>query len=298
MAGSRLAVVIPAGPGDTAADTLESVFCYSDPELVVVIDDTRGRGIDFIHEKLVVLPAVAHGSWGGLWVNLGMGFRYAIAYAQFDVLFRLDTDALLLGPGLAEAAASTFAARPEVGALGAYRFGPDGSTRDWTPARRAIRAETGVLGLRQPACRRTLRTLVASATDYVLGEHALGGAVVYRGEMLHEMHRKGILNLPELANSRLGEDHIFGLLTAVSGYRTADFSRPEDPMAVRWKGLSSAPEELLRTGKLVAHSIRFWDEMLEQDIRSRFAAARGQAVSGGFHRPDLSAARPVNEDVC
>jgi hypothetical protein len=278
-------------------DTLESVFCYSNPELVVVIDDTRGRGIDFSHERVVVLPAVAHGGWGGLWVNLAVGFRYAIEHAQFDVLVRLDTDALLLGPGLAEAAASEFAARPEVGALGAYRFGPDGSTRDWVPARKAIRRETGLLGLQDPARRRTMRALVASAADYVLGEHALGGVVIYRGEMLHEMHRRDLLNFPELANSRLGEDHIFGLLTAVSGYRTADFSRPADPMAVRWKGLPSSPEELLRTRKLVAHSIRFWNEMREQDIRAYFAVARDHAISGGFLRTDLSATRPASEEA-
>jgi hypothetical protein len=297
VTGSRLAVVIPAGPGDTPVDTLESVFCYSNPELVVVIDDTRGRGIDFTHEKVVVLPAVAHGGWGGLWVNLAMGFRYAIEHAKFDVLIRLDTDALLLGPGLAEAAAREFATKPEVGALGAYRFGPDGSIRDWAPARRAIRAETGVLGLRHPARRRTLRALVASAADYVLGEHALGGVVMYRSEMLHEMHRRDLLNFPELVNSRLGEDHIFGLLTAVSGYRTADFSRPEDPMAVRWKGLPSSPEELLRAEKLVVHSIRFWNAMPEQDIRANFAAARGRAISAGFLQTDLSATRPANEEV-
>lgn len=287
MAGSRLAVVIPAGPGDTAMDTLESVFCYSNPELVVVLDDTRGRGVDFTHEKVVVLPAVAHGGWGGLWVNLAMGFRYAIEHAQFDVLIRLDTDALLLGPGLAEAAASEFTAKPKVGALGAYRFGPDGGTRDWAPAQRAIRRETGALGLRHPARRRTLRTLVGSAAEYALGAHALGGAVIYRSELLREMHRRNLLTLPELADSRLGEDHIFGLLTAVSGYQTADFSRPDDPMAVRWKGLPASPEELLRTQKLVAHSIRFWNEVPEQDIRAYFAAARHHAISAGLPQTDL-----------
>lgn len=279
MTGSRLAVVVPAGPGDTAVDTLQSVFCYLNPELVIVIDDTQGRGIGFTHDKIVVLPAVAHGAWGGLWVNLATGFRYAIEHAQFDVLLRIDTDALVLGPGLAEAAAGAFTAQPEVGTLGAYRFGPNGNTRDWGPARRVIRAESGILGLRHPAQRRTLRSLLASASGYVLGEHALGGVTIYRGEMLREMHRRRLLDFPQFANSRLGEDYLFGLLTVVSGYRTADFSRPEDPMALRWKGLPFSPEELLRTGKLVTHSIRFWEEMSEEDIRAHFAAARGHTIS-------------------
>lgn len=184
MTSPRLAVVVPAGPGDTAVDTLQSVFCYSNPELVVVIDDTRGRGIGFSHEKIVVLPAVAHGAWGGLWVNLAMGFRYVIEHAQFDVLLRIDTDALVLGPGLAEAAAGAFAAQPRAGVLGAYRYGPNGNTRDWGPARRTLKAESGIRGLRYPARRRILRRLVASASGYVLGEHAVGGVAIYRGEML------------------------------------------------------------------------------------------------------------------
>jgi hypothetical protein len=203
-----------------------------------------------------------------------MAFSYAIENAQFDVLLRLDTDALLLGPGLAEAAAAQFHAKADVGALGAYRIGPDGGIRDWTSARRLVRAHTGLRGLRYLSCRRTLRGLVASAPGYVLGEHALGGAVIYRGEMLREIYRRGLLKFPELANSRLGEDHIFGLITVASGYRTDDFSKPGDPMAARWKGLPFSPDELLKSGKLVTHSIRSWNGMSEQEIRDHFAEVR------------------------
>lgn len=274
MAGSKLVVVIPAGPGDTAIDTIESVLCFSNPELIVVIDDTNGRGVGFAQQEIITLPSIAHGGYGELWVNLAMAFSHVVKCVQFDVLLRLDTDALLLGPGLAEAAAGRFLQNPDVGALGAYRFSPDGNVRDWTPARKIFEAETGIRGLRNPSCRRTLRSLIASAQGYTSGEHALGGAVIYRGETVREMHRRGLLDLPMLVNSRLGEDHIFGLITVAAGYRTDDFSRPQDPMAVRWKGLPFAPDELLKAGKLVTHSIRSWGGLSEQEIRSYFAAAR------------------------
>ena len=48
-------------------------------------------------------------------------------------------------------------------------------------------------------------------------------------------------------------------------------------MAVQWKGLPSAPEDLLRAEKLVTHSVRSWGEMSEQEIRGYFATVRGNS---------------------
>lgn len=271
----KLVVVIPAGPRDTAVDTLESVFRYAHPELVIVIDDTKGAGINFSHEKMIVLPSIGHDVFGGLYLNLAMAYRYAVENVQFNMLLRLDTDALLLGDGLPQAAMSRFETNPNIGALGAYRLGPDGQNRDWKPARKALDAERRIRGLRHPSCRRALRTLITSAPGYIPGEHALAAAVVYRGQAINEMYRRGFLNLDGLASSRLGDDHIFGLITVAAGYCTADFGGPADPIAVKWKGLPSAPEDLLKAGKLVTHSIRSWGEMSEREIRDYFATARG-----------------------
>ena len=285
----KLVAVIPAGPRDTPVDTLESVFRYAHPELVIVIDDTKGAGINFSHEKMIVLPSVGHDIFGGLYLNVAMAYRYAVENVQFDMMLRLDTDALLLGDGLAQAAMSRFAGNPEVGALGAYRLGPDGRKRDWSPARKALDAEMGIWGLRHPSCRRTLQALVKSAPGYIPGEHALGAAVVYREQAIKEMYSRGLLDLGSLADSRLGDDHIFGLITVAAGYRTDDFSGPEDPMAVQWKGLPSAPADLLKAGKLATHSVRSWGDLSEREIRGFFAAARGYSSKrGGSPAPATS----------
>ena len=118
---------------------------------------------------------------------------------------------------------------------------------------------------------------MAIAPEYIRGEHALGGAVLYRGDTVREMHRCGFLDCPEFARSLLGEDFIFGLMTVAAGYHTGDFSGPGDPLALRWKGLPAAPEELLAKGKLVTHSVRFWADRREAEIREYFAAARADA---------------------
>jgi hypothetical protein len=271
-----MVVVVPAGPKDDAADTLRSVLCYADPELVLVIDDTHGRGIGLEDPRVVVFtpPDSPPGPFGGLSVKLAAAYRYVVEHAEFDVLLRLDTDALILGPGIAEAAAGRFARDPMVGALGAYRVGPDGRNRDWAPARKMVQAELGLRGMRHPAVRRRVRALVAAAPEYVHGEHALGGAVLFRGDTVRQWYRRGMLDYPELGDSLLGEDHLFGLLTVAAGYRIGDFSGPQDPLAVRWIGLPAAPAELIAAGKLITHSVRSWEDMQEAEIREFFAARR------------------------
>ena len=280
MSKWKMVVVVPAGPNDDVADTLRSVLHYADPELIVVIDDTQGRGIGLKHPKLVEIPpdASTHRDLGGLWVNLSKAFRYAVEHSEFDLLLRLDADALLLGSGVAEAAGDRFERFPETGALGAYRISPDGGLRDWTSARRALLIELWLRGIRYPSMRRKLRKLMAASPEYIRGEHALGGAVLFRGDAVREMYRRGLLDAPEFAHSILGEDYIFGLVTVAAGYHTGDFSGPEDPLALRWKGLPAAPQELLAKGKLVTHSVRFWGDMPEAEIREYFAAARADAT--------------------
>jgi len=276
MSQPKMIVVVPAGPKDDAADTLRSVLCYTDAETILVIDDTQGRGIGLKDPRIVVYtpPASPPGPFGGLWTKLAAAYQYAVDHADFDILLRLDTDALILGPGIAEAAAERFARDGTVGALGAYRVGPDGADRDWNPAAKMVRAELGLRGMRHPAVRSRVRSLVAGAPDYIPGEHALGCALLLRGDMVREWAGRGMLNYPELGHSLVGEDHLFGLLTLAAGYRIADFSGPADPVAVRWLGLPAAPAELLAAGKLITHSVRFWGNMQEGEIREYFASRR------------------------
>jgi hypothetical protein len=118
---------------------------------------------------------------------------------------------------------------------------------------------------------------------YVPGEHALGAAVLFRGDTIREMHRRGMLDYPELAHVRIGDDHILGLLTVAAGYRIGDFSGPDDPLAVRWRGLPAAPEDLLGAGKLITHSVRSWADMAEAEIRDYFAAHRRNSTGFQGH---------------
>jgi len=281
-----LAVVIPAGVADDVEDTIKSVLQFThSPRRIVVVDDTGHPGrlaaLSRSSPDIHVLPAPAHaaGVQGGLWVKVATAFSYVVRDFDFDVLLRLDADALLLGDGLAEAAVERLAQAPNVGLLGSYRYGTDGGVRDWSSAAKELATECGLRGLRKPSLRRLLRRMRALAylNGYTPGEHALGGAYLVAQSAIRAFADRGWLRLPILAQSQLGEDHLFGLLTVAAGYSIGDFGGPGDPLALRWRGLPAPPEVLLAQGKLATHSVRYWDDLGEAEIRQFFAGAREKA---------------------
>jgi len=280
----RIAVIIPAGPRDDVLDTVASVVHYSQPSrIILVIDDTPGLvdGIDAKdreerHTVIIPAPPRAPGTRGGLWVKLAAGYRWVLERYEPQVILRLDADALLIGHGLEDRAEEAFANTPRVGLLGSYRVGPDGGARDATWARRRLRVETGLRGLRRPKCRSSLRHFVSLARrhGYVDGESALGGAYLHSGEAAARIYEHGWFSQPWLAPSKLGEDHLMALLTMAAGYKIGDFGGPLDPLALKWQGLPAHPADLLAAGKLVTHSVRSWKDLGEPQIRGIFADAR------------------------
>lgn len=278
----RVAVVMPVGPDEDVEDTLESIRAFIDPSrAIVLVDDTGAKELGARAEArpdVHVLPAPlgAEGNRGGLWIKIAAGYSYACARFQFDLILRMDTDALILGPGIEDAAQFRFRQDPGIGLLGSFRIGPDGGARGFAPAAAILRREAGPLGLRHPALRSRLRRLIREAEQhgYAPGEHALGGAFIHSSKAVRALASRGFLGLPEMAGSGLGEDHIFALLTMAAGYGIGDFGRPGDPLALRWRGLPDDPEALLAGSALVTHSVRSFGDLDEPEIRARFAAAR------------------------
>jgi hypothetical protein len=282
----RIAAVVPVGPKDAedAFDTLASMLYYLDsPRIIVVVDDT-GKRTDFVEQArelspdIVVLPAPPRstGGFGGLWSKIAAGYQWLLERYEPDMILRLDVDALVIGPGIEEHAAREFGKDPKVGLLGSYRIGPDGGLRDWSWPARRLDIEAGLRGLPYLSRRKHLRELIALARQhgYVDGEHALGGSYIHSLKAADDIYSKGWFKQSYFATSKLGEDHIMALITVAAGYRIADFGRPEDPMALKWKGLPSHPVELIANEKLITHSVRSWESLRESEIRGIFKAAR------------------------
>jgi hypothetical protein len=279
-------MILPVGPNDgqDAIDTLDSALQYTrSSRVVVVVDDTGGRDnfaqqAESMSEDITVIPAPprAPGGHGGLWVKIAAGYRWMLERFAPEVILRFDVDALFIGAGLADRAAEKFAEDPSIGLIGSYKIAANGNPRDWSWGARMLRIESGPLGLCYPgmwaAQRRLLR--LARPNGYIYGEHALGGSYIHSLKLADDIHARGWWDMPSLASSRLGEDMIMGLLTVAAGYRTADFGRPEDPMAIQWRGLPAHPEDLLSKGNLITHSVRSYGDIKEAEIREIFRAAR------------------------
>jgi hypothetical protein len=287
----RLVTVIPAAFRDDVVDTVESLRHYiRGAQAMVIIDDTRGqkpelhrlrRASSDIH--VLSAPVARPGARGGLWAKVSYGFQYALDTFAFDALLRLDADALVIGPGAEDAAIAHLSRRLSVGAVGAHVLGATGGRRDWSPAARALRREAGILGLTDPARRGLLRGAVSRAAvhGYRPGEHPLGCAVFYAPRAVQAMSERGWLRSPELARSNMIDDHIFGLLTAASGFAMEDLGTPGDPLSVTWKGLARPPEELAASRARIVHSVRSFQQRTEPEIRSFFAARRAADLGVG-----------------
>jgi hypothetical protein len=74
--------------------------------------------------------------------------------------------------------------------------------------------------------------------------------------------------------SKLGEDHIFGLLIYSVGLRHGDLATGSLPMGLRWRGLPCSPQELINKKKKITHSTQFFEGMSERLIREYFRERR------------------------
>ena len=74
------------------------------------------------------------------------------------------------------------------------------------------------------------------------GNMSFGGSYIHSFRAANDVYARGWFDQPCFATSLLGEDHIMSLLAVAAGYRIADFGRPEDPMALKWRGLPAHPE--------------------------------------------------------
>src|SRR5580658_10208751 len=125
------AVVIPDSGRDDVADTVASVRAYLPGAVPIVIDDraepARRRDMG---PSCVVLPPLPHprNAFGEVWAKDCYAFRFVLSNLEVDYVLRLDSDAVLLGPGLDHIVVARFESDPSCGLLGAYRLGRDGGT--------------------------------------------------------------------------------------------------------------------------------------------------------------------------
>lgn len=285
----KLVVLLPVGALSSKnqlsfiVDTIESIIHYTTPDRRIVIQDNSSplhlgsKLIERFPELILVRAPLNYGMYGGLYKSLSLSLLHIHAAYDFQVLLKLDTDALITGPGLEEDAIDCFAAHPNVGEMGAYLYEGDGI--EWP--RNRLSFETGLLGWltdRERAVRLRHLWQLAQANGYRAGEHILGGAAFYSPRLIDRLVQGDFLMREEIRRSKLQEDHLTGLLCKAVGLDLYGFQIPNHPLAVAYQGLPASPETLAMAGAKVIHSTRFWENRNETDIRAFFKARRHESV--------------------
>lgn len=277
-------VVIPVGPKTELSflnDTVRSVFEYARTSFKVLIIDNTNDGLNHAaihrHEDIDFLRCAhskhGNGLYGGLYFNLSTSWRVILERYDFDVVLRLDDDALMIAPGADRDAIDFFAQHPDVGCLGSYRLTCMGDRRDFRPAQRIVRAETSVMGaLRHPRRWRSIRRVrrMAQRNGYRDGEHCLGAAAFYSRDCIERLRQLNFLERAELRQSHLGEDHLFGMMVRAAGLQLDDFATAGRPLGLAWQGLPASPATLLDMGKKIVHSVKSHGGREQGDIRAEF----------------------------
>ena len=122
----RVAFVIMAGQGegDGLDDVLASIVRWEGPDAAVVVLDDATTDCRAARIRAIVPHAVVlRNRWPRArppyqYTSIARLLREARRRFDADVVVKLDTDALLTGPGLAEAATRVFGEHPQIGLLG------------------------------------------------------------------------------------------------------------------------------------------------------------------------------------
>jgi len=278
---------MPVGPTckvDFVIDTIESIIHYTQSSRKIIIADDsncdKGRHLKELYPDIdVVTTPQNYGKNAGLYLTLSLAFVYAIQHYMFEILLKLDTDALIIGETPEEDAYQFFLKDPTIGLIGSYELDTNGDLRDFSWTEHQLLAEKHIRNLIVPQKSKgvlLLRRLFSRAIEngYLPGEHCLGGAYFLSYHCVAQLVRKELLYKTELKFSKLQEDHIFGLLTKSIGLGIGDFATGYLPMGLSWRGLPCSPQDLIKRRKKVIHSTRFWDSMDEDEIRSYFRRLR------------------------
>lgn len=296
MTRTRCLVLIPAGP-DTIADylhdTIDSInYHLGQPNCIVaVLDDSRRNGFSSIANRspnVIVLAANDYqegrtsNTRGSLFAKQAGAIRELRRRYVFDVLLRMDTDALMIGNAPDQDVLRFQHAHPEIGMIGAFHRRGDGTDKT------AALAYKGRQLAREMRLRRaihkfgvvtTLRRLVkhAEAHGYTRGDMCTGGAFFLFPAAISAMHEQGLLNLEVLGRSTLMDDLLMGLLCYAAGFKLADMPETDDVMAINWRGLPMPVDDLVSRNKKIVHSVKTDDPITEASIRAYFRRRREAA---------------------
>jgi hypothetical protein len=256
---------------------------------------------------------------GGLCVGSMAGFAAILRQTDADFVVKVDTDSLIIAP-FCSSIGGHFDTHSEVGMAGSlgvscdpashlYRFTKAARTslvlmhrvverlqqQYPEPPTQPISIQTGFANIHlEPeqtrAAYRMSGILAKIAHWPSVGEFLHGGGYALSRRALEAIEAHGFLAEPLLwRDMRLGEDLLTSVCMQAAGCELANLSGEGEPFAVQQFGLPYPPEQLIRRGHSIVHSIKNSPHLSEADLRTWFGNRRRGSQPRQATRPALSA---------
>ncbi len=278
-------IVIPVGPQASISftiDTINSIYynIISTFKIIIIDDSQTGIGKQIKNhfpEVDLLVTEKNNGRLCGLYITLCTAFKHAIDNYDFNLLFKVDTDALIINKNPEAEALKLFNSDESIGMAGQYLLNYNGTKWDLSwPRDRLYTDMYSWKMVHHLFSNISLKKWYKKAlhNGYITGESVFGGAYFFSAKCLKELDKEGLLPFKNFKNLKLEEDHLFSLLVKAIGYKLKDLSNGFLPFACSWRGLPAPPEELYEKGKKIIHSTRFWDTTNEEQIRNFFQQKR------------------------
>lgn len=301
-------IVIPVGPGDEefarVSDVVDSIL-WNEPlaRHIVLVDDNTGdsreRSFLNIHEsdRMIVIdnPRSGRGDGytGGMAVGVLAGIRWLWTRTTVDVVVKMDTDSLVIGP-FYERVRTVFAENPNAGMLGSCRYTPRGEARridivseekHWGKFKQRlvwrrqdiIRSLFGEYALVRKVLVRAVKN------GYQLGEHCQGGGYALSRKLVDQIGSLGYLDaIMQWLFVPATEDRVVGAMVRSVDMELLDFNKRDEVFGVKFRGLPYTPDELLVRNFAIIHSVKGETRSDEARIREYFRKHRHtKGVQGG-----------------
>jgi hypothetical protein len=280
---NRIVYLVLCGPGELEplSELIESIRTFEgDAKVLVVEDATPDVRWPQVRARFPDVDVIrARRPTGGpprLSPPIALGYRTALERFEFDVVCKLDTDALVTGPGLGERAAARFAAEPRLGMLGTLGMRADGVPEDYT-------YDAWVLDHERRWSRAVRDRLARARAGTYDGRKVHGGVYVIGRRALEAMD----LDTDPPWWSQIGEDLWFSLGVCAAGFELGSWGAPGEPTASGSKWLPVPLDEVGERGLLAVHSVRRGaDGESEAAVRAALRAQRaGVDLRGAGDHP-------------
>lgn len=295
-------VLFISGPGrlEELLDSIDSVIASDgDRSQIIVVDDCSIDARETIvrerHPEVDVIrsrrPSLGPPNITPLTL---LGIERALERYRFEQCIKMDSDALITGPGLSAAVAARFAAAPGAGLAGAHLMRCDGApyANTWFHAETiAWEAE------RDPLLAAAVAR--ARARGWVPGEIVEGGVFALSGAACAALERDGWLQWRPRAHCLVSEDLAFSTIVRACGLDFLEIGGPQDGLfAVDTRSLPLSKEEVAAGTWVAAHSVKAGcEDESEATLRAFFRRLRADWRQPGWFNLEQAEAQMTARGV-